>query len=1155
VALLACAPAALASVTQTVNFQSPTITEEEFVVVTDQYAGEGLAFISPPSQGPVEHPGGSGDEPFAQADLEREGGTQLITGYEHEGIDGPGECVKAWSDLAGRLTKQEDGEFSEKIAVKVGAGSSIFDKSGGGKIILDAYSGHGEFLLDAEATLKPNETKVLEVKEPAGEIAYFYVIAPDGGSCKSTPVINLYEVSFTVPSALPQELVLEPKPEPGEAGPAGSLGGTAKLPISVFRENGADNEIELHVSGLPQGVTVKGGAKIPAGKSSTTLELAISEEAATGETPLTIGATSSGLTTTPAPIHTNLDVSTPLQVYLNSKTSLTTNITPCGASGAGVTVGFGPGVGGNATLSASASGDTSGLSYSLAKTTVASGSSEPVGLALSEPASSGTGTADITIKAKDAGFRESEATLVVNRETGKITTVSSPGGQDPFGRLPEAPQLSSGGSEVRIEGSGLCPGSTVQFGNEQASATPSEFGPGGDSLVVSIPRLATSGTVTVASPAGKIESPHSFTVDNFRNEWGWAWENGKTPKYLSYALIESIFGREESTSWLDSEWPSIDARLFKGYASGLLEEGSCLGMVSYIQYLSQYSKDPEGLDPIEGGLPRSGEDPYSFATGPVPPGENAAKEPSAQLEELISIFHFDQFSAQFIEFEFEEHEASHPPLYVVEQLKRSLAESGEYGNLNFDFLTMQNEGSEGGGHAVVPYGLEGDGQGGYYIDVYNPNRPYYSFESTPNGAAHKREVEESRIHVAANGEWTFLDGFGERWHGDEESLVFVPWGKLPVPVAVPIPELSGHAERPEIPSLETGLKLLATWIGISSSGSNSSITQVTDSSGHTLVAANGTPNRSAATRIHHGQLHFSLTGTHGASPSAWLPAGSNYTVTESAKHDGPYSATVLGNHLDALVSTTAATGTSDKIGVSSSTHSFSFAAGSTKPVTLSLAAAAGKGSSHTAQLETTSPAGSTQTLGFKGNTLVYAHTGPAVTIDLQLSSVSGSKAPVALNTGPIRLAAGQHASIAPTAWGTLGAARITISGHGSKRTIVVHNKSALKPPLHKLSLAVHGHSGLTRSLTIAGRLGAVPAGAQLQYAWKVTDKGRVVAHHELTLSGASLHRRDQREAYDFTAPANGKYQFTGTVSLLVTNGLIEQGSASSRSVSVVIAPT
>jgi hypothetical protein len=1150
VALLLCAPAAFASVSKTIDFQSPPITEEEYVVVTNQYAGEGLAFISP-TQGPVAHPFGAGEEPFAQADLERESGTQLITGYEHEGIDGPGECVKAWSDLAGRMTKTELNEFSTKIAVKVGAGSNIFDKSGGGKIILDAYSGHGEFLGAKEADLKPGETTTLKVEEPAGEIAYFYVIAPDDGSCSHTPVINLYEVSYTVPSPLPKELVLEPRPEPGDVGFAGSLGGTAKLPIRVFRENEANSEIKLHVSGLPGGVTVVGETnKIEAGETSTTLELAISEEAPTGERPITITATSSGLAAEPAPIHTGLYISAPLTVYLNSSPHLITGVTPCGQTGVGVTVGFGPGVGGAATLTTSASGDTSGLSYSLAKGTIGSTSSEPVALELSEPASSGTGTAEITVTATDGGFMASSATLEIERETGRITKVTSSGGQNPFGRLPETPQLLAGGSQVHIEGTGLCPGSTVQFGNEQATATPSEFGPDGSSLEVAIPALATSGTLTAVTPAGTIGSSQSLTVDNFRNEWGWAWENGNTPKSLTYALIESIFGREEST-WLGTEWPSVDARLFKGYASGLLEEGSCLGMVSYIQYLSQYSKDPEGLYPIEEGIPRTGEDPYSFDTGPIEPKAGVAREPSPALEEIISIFHFDQFSAQFIEFEFEEEEASHPGLYVVEQLKRSLAESGEYGNLNFDFLTMQNEGAEGGGHAVVPYGLESDGHGGYYIDVYNPNRPFFSAETNANGALHKREVEESRVHVAANGEWTFQDGFAEQWHGDEESLVFVPWGKLPVPDSEPIPELSGHAERPEIPGLETGLKLLATWLGISSSGANSSITQVTDASGHTLVGAGGKANRDAATRIPHAQLHFSLSGTHGASPSAWLPAGGDYTVTESAKHDGPYSATVIGNHLEALIDTSASTGTSDKIGVSSSTHSISFAAGSAKPLSLSLTSSAGKGVSHIAQLTTTSPTGATQTLGFRGGTLIYKHAGPAATIDLQLSDVSKSQAPVALNTGPIHVAAGQSASIAPTAWGTLGAARITISGHGLRRTIIVHNKS-LKPPIHKLSLVIHRGAGLTRSLTITGRLGAVPAGAQLQYAWKVTEKGRVVARHALTLSGASLRNRNQHETFDFTAPANGDYRFTGTVSLLVTHGLIEQGAASSRSVSVLI---
>jgi hypothetical protein len=193
-ALLVCAPTALASVNQMIDFQSPAITASEFVVITSQYSGEGLAFISP-SEGPVEQPKGSGDEPFAQADLERESGTQLITAYEHEGIDGPGECVKAWSDLAGRLT-QEEHEGSEKISVDVGAGSSIFGKSGGGKI---------------------------------------------------------------------------------NTGLAGSQGATAKLPISVFRESGANNEIQLHVSRLPHGVTVSGGSTIASGNSSTTMDATAAE--------------------------------------------------------------------------------------------------------------------------------------------------------------------------------------------------------------------------------------------------------------------------------------------------------------------------------------------------------------------------------------------------------------------------------------------------------------------------------------------------------------------------------------------------------------------------------------------------------------------------------------------------------------------------------------------------------------------------------------------------------------------------------------------------------------------------------------------------------------------------------------------------------------
>lgn len=956
------------------------------------------------------------------------------------------------------------------------------------------------------------------------------------------------DVSFTVESALPEELLLEP--EPGHESLSGSQGGSASLPIRVFRENGAEEPIELHVSGLPKGVTVSGGATIPSGQDFTTLKVAIAEDAATGEVPITITATSNGLAAEPAPIHTALSVSSPLSVYLNSDSHLTTAITPCGQSGAAVTVGFGPGVTGDANLTLSASGDTSGLSYSLAETTVAARSGEPggpVALELSEPESSGSGMAEITVTARDGGFRSSTATLVVDRETGTITSVSAAPGANPF-HLPEAPQLLHSGTQVTINGTGLCPGSTVEFGNERALVEPSSTGPDGSSLVASIPTYATTGTVIVQTPSGALRSPQQLQIDNFRDVWGWPWQNLNSPKYLTFGLIEELFGPEETT-FFGTSWPNVNARVFKAYASELLLKGSCFGMSALIQYISEYSDSPVGLNYEEflPDIPRTGLEPFDFEahTGASPP-----------LEEIVSLFHFDQDSAQVIEYEVEEHESSHPPLYAIEQLRQALQQSAEYRDLNFDFITLENQGPHGGGHAVVPYNLEPDGSGGYYIDVYNPDTPYYP-ESANNRAPYKGEeqrhaLEESRIHVNSQGEWTFQDGFKTLWHGESHSLVVVPWNKLPVPDAVQIPEPAEHPERPQIPGISTLLNVLGKWIGVSSSGPTATITQVTDASGHTLVAADGAANLNAATRIPHAQLHFPATeGDTIAQPSAWLPTTGSYKVTETGKATGTYTQTVLSSHIDAVVQSQARPGVSDYVGVTPATDTVSFTAGSTKPLDVEMVSSAGHRVTHSVELTTTSVRGATQSLGFSGSTLLYSHKGPGTTIDLQLSTASPDEAPVALSTGPISVRAGQSVRISPTNWASLGAVRVTVQGDGSSRTLLVRNTKS-PSPVKALSLSVRKLPGLLEALTIKGRVGALPGGAQLKFLWTVEQRSRVIAHHVVSLSGRQLLPGTRSESFTFDAPSAGRYVFVGRADLLVAHGIIERGSTTSRSRKVQI---
>ncbi len=1026
-------------------------------------------------------------------------------------------------------------EPTERISVWVGAPGKTGHSfaPGGTTVALKAYNLDGEVVGSDYASIPAGDAKTdthLQVESLKTNIAYFSVNGDEGpkGPEGEGPPLMIDDLNYSVPATPPApEIALEPIPAEPYEDTLGRQGQIVEVPIVVQRYFGANNEIKLKVSGLPKGVTVIHGATIQAGLGESNLAFNVAADAAPTVAQYKVTAESLG-TLEPVSVEGTFAVSAALEL---SPASYAVSMASC-AGKQNVALDF-EGIPGATALALASSGDTNGLEAKLSSSTVAPG--ERVELELNSPTGTGgPGTSSYVITATNGGF-QTQSTITVNRTAGTITQVSA--GSDVFG-LPEAPQFLHGGSPVTITGTGLCPGSTVEFGNEDAIAKSSPVGSEDTTLTTSIPTYATSGTVTVHTPAGAIGSPKTLQVGSFRSTWGWPWENRGTPKYLSYSLIESIFGNEEST-WDGTEWPSIDARLFKGYASGMIGEGSCLGMMAYIQYLSIYGSQEFELSEIEGGLPRSGDAPFAF---------DSASGATPSLEEAISIFHFDQLSAQFIEFEFEEHEASHPPLYAIEQLKDQFQNPQ---TLGFDFITIQNQGSEGGGHAVLPYNLESDGSGGYYIDVYNPNRPYLPSETT-NASFHKKQVEESRIHVSPNGEWSFQDGFASLWHGNSQSLVVVPWSKLPLPYAFPYPEGTPRSGRPEIPGISTVLNLFGKWISASSSGP-ASMTQVTNAAGRRLIGTGGVENLNAATRIAHAQLHYPATGgTTADPPTAWLPDGSSYKITETGKGTGEYSQTLLSSQLDAVVQSHAQSGVTDQIGVVPGTHTVSFSGGSTKPLTLDLITSAGRHVTHSAQLTTTSGKGDLQSLALQGTGLVYSHKGPATTIELQLSTASREGAPASISTGPIKVGAGQKASITPTSWSSLGAVRVTVAGRGLSRTRLLHGVGRLRTPVRKLSLSVKKGAGLTRTLTIAGKLKALPSGSQLKYIWEVYEGSKLIAHHVLTLTGRSLRPGKRSASYRFTAPAAGSYRFSGSASLLIAHGIIEQGAKTTKSIAVKI---
>ena len=151
--------------------------------------------------------------------------------------------------------------------------------------------------------------------------------------------------------------------------------------------------------------------------------------------------------------------------------------------------------------------------------------------------SSGLGAGQITIKAvysADQTFKASQG----------ATTICGSGDVSVSSVTPEASALYGAqvGSKVKLAGKGLCPGMTVQFGNEQAKAPvePKAIAADGTSATITVPVLATTGTLTVSSAGQQAKLADPLAIDSFRNTEGFQFSNfGRTP---SYAELASVLG-------------------------------------------------------------------------------------------------------------------------------------------------------------------------------------------------------------------------------------------------------------------------------------------------------------------------------------------------------------------------------------------------------------------------------------------------------------------------------------------------------------------------------------------------------------------------------------------------------------------------------------
>ncbi len=429
--------------TTTINFETPAIpgtASPQFgPLVTDQYESEGVTFLSPSST-PVTSPAGVGfSQPYVYRDTANaHSGKQVLYAYECSGE----AC--SFGDGYGAMFAQLASPTTE---VELYAGAN-----GGGSVEIAGYNAAGVQVAHQYETAGTKDDKHMQVTSSTADIAYFSVARSGYGS------LEIDDLSFVVPAVPPPpSITLGPS-----SGTAAYPGASASLAVDVQRFDGADDAVNLTVSGLPTGVTLTGGTTIPAGSDTTTLRFSVSSSAPlVTDAKFTISATSADVSA-PPPLTDEFSIDSPgapVTVeaeapgsYIPASTAYAP-VAPCSIADVTVLVGSNPLVTSDTHLALSTSGDTDGLTSSLSSDTVGPthGGEVFVTLTVQRTTSENSGNAYIKITGTN-GSAHASATVVIQR-TGLVAQglYVTQGSQTDFGLLPSSGVGTSGTSYQGVQ--------------------------------------------------------------------------------------------------------------------------------------------------------------------------------------------------------------------------------------------------------------------------------------------------------------------------------------------------------------------------------------------------------------------------------------------------------------------------------------------------------------------------------------------------------------------------------------------------------------------------------------------------------------------------------------------------------------------------------
>ena len=396
--------------TTTLNFETPVVPGAKSPTagpaITTQYKSQGVVFVTPPSA-PVTSPAGFSGL-VGVPDLYRDtanahSGKQVLYAF----VCGGEAC--SFGDGYGDMLAQLETP-TNTVGLYAGTRS-------GGQVELAGYNTAGVEVAHQIVTAGTQVATHLQVTSSSSNIAYFSVARIGYGW------LEIDDLSFETPSVMPPPAITISAPGGASAYP----GGTTTLPVYVQRFNGASDAVDLSVKGLPTGVGMTGGATIPATRNSITLKFSVLKNAPhvtnhvfrMSATSADVSSPSPTLKDTFSVVNPGAAIAVEVQAPGSSipVSSATVPIAPCAVSDTTVLVSTNPTVTRSAELKLTTSGDASGFSFKLSKTSIppTHGGFAFLTLIVQRTSNAGSGVAKVTITGTTGSSRPSSATVVIER--------------------------------------------------------------------------------------------------------------------------------------------------------------------------------------------------------------------------------------------------------------------------------------------------------------------------------------------------------------------------------------------------------------------------------------------------------------------------------------------------------------------------------------------------------------------------------------------------------------------------------------------------------------------------------------------------------------------------------------------------------------------